>query len=159
MIALRKGQSKIGHEHYVDAISEVQAKKKVRHALRCGYFRYAHVLICSFRTRSTSMLKQYLTTAVQALEWCICKTNGIEVRQLGTPFTFTKHGVLAHSRLGLVHTESLLLSIAPCHHFFVVTKDATSRIFIVLDSSEASSTHTHKMCRGLRTRMLISPCL
>lgn len=29
MIALRSGQSKIVHEHYVDAISEVQAKKKV----------------------------------------------------------------------------------------------------------------------------------
>ncbi|KAF2204818.1 26S protease-like protein regulatory subunit 6A [Delitschia confertaspora ATCC 74209] len=28
MIALRQGQSKISHEHYVDAISEVQAKKK-----------------------------------------------------------------------------------------------------------------------------------
>ncbi|KAI6857039.1 26S protease regulatory subunit [Hortaea werneckii] len=28
MIALRSGQSKIGHEHYVDAITEVQAKKK-----------------------------------------------------------------------------------------------------------------------------------
>lgn len=28
MIALRKGQSKIGHENYVDAIAEVQAKKK-----------------------------------------------------------------------------------------------------------------------------------
>jgi 26S proteasome regulatory subunit T5 len=28
MIALRLGQSKISHEHYVDAISEVQAKKK-----------------------------------------------------------------------------------------------------------------------------------
>ncbi|KAI4094376.1 MAG: hypothetical protein LQ348_000232 [Seirophora lacunosa] len=28
MIALRKGMSKIGHEHYVDAIAEVQAKKK-----------------------------------------------------------------------------------------------------------------------------------
>jgi len=28
MIALRKGQTKIGHEHYVDAISEVTAKKK-----------------------------------------------------------------------------------------------------------------------------------
>jgi len=28
MIALRGGQSKISHEHYVDAISEVQAKKK-----------------------------------------------------------------------------------------------------------------------------------
>lgn len=60
MIALRKGQSKIGHEHYVDAISEVQAKKKVRHALRCGHFRYAHILICSFRTRSTSMLSNIL---------------------------------------------------------------------------------------------------
>jgi 26S proteasome regulatory subunit T5 len=29
MIALRLGQSKISHEHYVDAIAEVQAKKKV----------------------------------------------------------------------------------------------------------------------------------
>ena len=28
MIALRSGQAKISHEHYVDAISEVQAKKK-----------------------------------------------------------------------------------------------------------------------------------
>lgn len=28
MIALRKGQARIGHEHYVDAIAEVQAKKK-----------------------------------------------------------------------------------------------------------------------------------
>lgn len=28
MIALRKSMNKIGHEHYVDAISEVQAKKK-----------------------------------------------------------------------------------------------------------------------------------
>ncbi|MCJ1486561.1 26S proteasome regulatory subunit 6A [Schaereria dolodes] len=28
MIALRKGRARIGHEHYVDAIAEVQAKKK-----------------------------------------------------------------------------------------------------------------------------------
>lgn len=28
MIALRSGKNKIGHEHYVDAIAEVQAKKK-----------------------------------------------------------------------------------------------------------------------------------
>ncbi|KAA8909312.1 P-loop containing nucleoside triphosphate hydrolase protein [Sphaerosporella brunnea] len=28
MIALRSGKTKVGHEHYVDAISEVQAKKK-----------------------------------------------------------------------------------------------------------------------------------
>jgi len=124
MIALRKGQSKIGHEHYVDAISEVQAKKKVSYALRCELFRCDPVLTCLSRTRSTSMLKQYLTTAAQALEWCICKTNGIEVRQLDTPFTFTftKHGVLPRSRLGLVHAESLTLSTTPCHHFFVVTQ-------------------------------------
>lgn len=100
MIALRKGQSKIGHEHYVDAISEVQAKKKVSHLLRCGLFCCDPVLICSFRTRSTSMLKQYLTTAARALEWCVCKTNGIDGRQLDTPFTFTKLSVPAHCRLG-----------------------------------------------------------
>ena len=46
MIALRKGQSKIGHEHYVDAISEVQAKKKVSCHLRCRLFLYDLVLIC-----------------------------------------------------------------------------------------------------------------
>jgi 26S proteasome regulatory subunit T5 len=28
MIALRKGMSKVGHENYVDAIAEVQAKKR-----------------------------------------------------------------------------------------------------------------------------------
>jgi 26S proteasome regulatory subunit T5 len=28
MIALRKGLSKIGHENYVDAIAEVQSKKR-----------------------------------------------------------------------------------------------------------------------------------
>ncbi|UKZ61731.1 uncharacterized protein TrAtP1_002988 [Trichoderma atroviride] len=28
MIALRSGKNQIGHEHYVDAIAEVQAKKK-----------------------------------------------------------------------------------------------------------------------------------
>lgn len=33
MIALRNGHSKISHEHYVDAIAEVQAKKKVRYPL------------------------------------------------------------------------------------------------------------------------------
>jgi hypothetical protein len=32
MIALRKGMVKIGHEHYVDAIAEVQAKKVSSHA-------------------------------------------------------------------------------------------------------------------------------
>lgn len=53
MIALRKGMVKIGHEHYVDAIAEVQAKKKVRVSI-------ADMLALIMtnlpgRTRSTSM--------------------------------------------------------------------------------------------------------
>lgn len=35
MIALRMGKNKIGHEHYVDAITEVQAKKKDVSFARC----------------------------------------------------------------------------------------------------------------------------
>lgn len=58
MIALRKGMVKIGHEHYVDAIAEVQAKKKVR--LPCelelpeGEERKADL---THRTRSISTLE------------------------------------------------------------------------------------------------------
>ncbi len=39
MIALRKGMVKIGHEHYVDAIAEVQAKKKVRVSIPSRWLR------------------------------------------------------------------------------------------------------------------------
>jgi hypothetical protein len=56
MIALRMGKNKIGHEHYVDAIAEVQAKKKDVSKPLAGQ----RVWICdtdnSFR-RSTSTLK------------------------------------------------------------------------------------------------------
>jgi 26S proteasome regulatory subunit T5 len=81
MIALRKGQNKISHEHYVDAISEVQAKKKVSYLRRGGPFPLDVVLTSWLRTLSTSTLKQYATMTAQALKWCGCKTNGIEVRQ------------------------------------------------------------------------------
>ena len=43
MIALRMGKNKIGHEHYVDAIAEVQAKKKG--------------MLPSFPTRGTSLTR------------------------------------------------------------------------------------------------------
>jgi 26S proteasome regulatory subunit T5 len=81
MIALRKGQNKIGHEHYVDAISEVQAKKKVGHPDGIAQLFLDIVLMASLRTRSTSTLKQNATMAARALERCVCKTNGIELRQ------------------------------------------------------------------------------
>lgn len=62
MIALRKGQSKIGHEHYVDAISEVQAKKKVSFDMIfvyfvCSLWRVILLTVLVPRTRSTSTLK------------------------------------------------------------------------------------------------------
>lgn len=58
MIALRSGKNKIGHEHYVDAIAEVQAKKKDVSAL------VFHVWILPILTRtrrlSTSTLKVFM---------------------------------------------------------------------------------------------------
>lgn len=55
MIALRSGQSKISHEHYVDAIAEVQAKKKVSDI---GFASNGSVLTIVSRTLSTSTLKR-----------------------------------------------------------------------------------------------------
>lgn len=81
MIALRKGQSKISHEHYVDAISEVQAKKKVSLQRSCGLAKTNIVLTGWPRTLSTSTLKQHTMTMICALAPCVCKTNGIEIRQ------------------------------------------------------------------------------
>ena len=56
MIALRKGMVKIGHEHYVDAIAEVQAKKKVILPLSTP-FRYMFADIASRRILSISTPK------------------------------------------------------------------------------------------------------
>jgi 26S proteasome regulatory subunit T5 len=58
MIALRSGKNKIGHEHYVDAIAEVQAKKKDVSALVSPVW----ILPLLTRTRrlSTSTLKVFM---------------------------------------------------------------------------------------------------
>jgi ATP-dependent 26S proteasome regulatory subunit len=82
MIALRKGQNKIGHEHYVDAISEVQAKKKVRR-FSC-HFPSKALLMILLRTLSTSTLKRYAITADHGPQRCVCNINGIDVRQIQT---------------------------------------------------------------------------
>jgi 26S proteasome regulatory subunit T5 len=96
MIALRKGQNKIGHEHYVDAISEVQAKKKVRHIL--SRFPSKALLTIVSRTLSTSMLKCYAVTADQVPQRCVCNINGINVRQL-RHVVWLKHIPHTHFRL------------------------------------------------------------
>ena len=45
MIALRMGKNKISHEHYVDAIAEVQAKKKGKHLSPLSTCRRANIYI------------------------------------------------------------------------------------------------------------------
>ena len=44
MIALRKGQSKVNHESYVEAIAEVQAKKKDTY-VPYQFFPYIHEVL------------------------------------------------------------------------------------------------------------------
>lgn len=59
MIALRMGKNKIGHEHYVDAIAEVQAKKKdVSWPPRPHGCTPGSPMLTLGRRRSTSMHKQ-----------------------------------------------------------------------------------------------------
>ena len=55
MIALRSGKNKIGHEHYVDAIAEVQAKKKdVSDSLGSDYRYSCSRLTFSFRLSTST---------------------------------------------------------------------------------------------------------
>lgn len=75
MIALRSGQSKISHEHYVDAISEVQAKKKVSGATT---LMTSNKLTKFHRTLSTSMHRRI--TSLRA-SWNFC----IASRRLNRP--------------------------------------------------------------------------
>lgn len=69
MIALRKGMVKIGHENYVDAIAEVQAKKKVR-----DFFAGLIWLIQARRIPSISMHDRRETcgTCIVAYYYCWC---------------------------------------------------------------------------------------
>lgn len=69
MIALRTGHSKISHEHYVDAISEVQSKKKE------SYVQTPLVILTftDFYTASPSMLKALWLVSLS----CIAAGSGI----------------------------------------------------------------------------------
>lgn len=84
MIALRSGKNKIGHEHYVDAIAEVQAKKK---DVSIAFTRLpmTRTLTCATRP-SISMLK---ATAVRTRDIPRLRRNffsfwSLEHGQLGT---------------------------------------------------------------------------
>lgn len=90
MIALRGGQSKIIHEHYVDAIAEVQAKKKV-----CLVLSGSRAMLILYRTRSTSMLK---ATPASRLHCATCRLNcGLSIWTINpctwvVPYWFERHG-------------------------------------------------------------------
>jgi len=66
MIALRMGKNKISHEHYVDAIAEVQAKKK-------GKFRHASVdqdfWLIRYRHRQLLRIVHWLVLACTSGVW------------------------------------------------------------------------------------------
>ena len=141
MIALRKGQNKIGHEHYVDAISEVQAKKKVSEFLQWSVFHWTFMLTSTSRTLSTSMLKRYLTTAAQAPESCVCKINGIEVRQFDILLKRPKHRATAFARLIQSDTPGFIFT-APCFDDFVTAHESVSLIFMIPVTCEVSFANT-----------------
>lgn len=62
MIALRLGKNKIGHEHYVDAIAEVQAKKKDVSYIP-GY--WASVTLLTFPLRRSTFMLNIVVDGIQ----------------------------------------------------------------------------------------------
>ena len=83
MIALRSGKNKIGHEHYVDAIAEVQAKKKD----------------VSFLDDSACVLEATALTRLSRLsiftrKYCFCAVDGVSD---GHPFALWSLSMTAGS--------------------------------------------------------------
>jgi 26S proteasome regulatory subunit T5 len=70
MIALRSGKNKIGHEHYVDAIAEVQAKKK--DVSTNAFHAHESRKLTNLRRLSTSTLKQRLHHG-----WCSDRSSSL----------------------------------------------------------------------------------
>jgi 26S proteasome regulatory subunit T5 len=76
MIALRSGKNKIGHEHYVDAIAEVQAKKKdVSHCL-IFKIRCLGIALTWIRRRSTFTPKPCSSSNTDAAEGSLACRSG-----------------------------------------------------------------------------------
>jgi len=74
MIALRMGKNKIGHEHYVDAIAEVQAKKK-------------DVSLSAAQLPQAPMVVLTQVPDRQFLRIILSLARTMEVGMLGPPFT------------------------------------------------------------------------
>jgi 26S proteasome regulatory subunit T5 len=72
MIALRLGQNKIVHEHYVDAIAEVQSKKKESYVL--PIFHYISTL-ANFTTESQSMLNRFVSCCIDGVGGALSKRH------------------------------------------------------------------------------------
>lgn len=78
MIALRGGKNKIGHEHYVDAIAEVQAKKKdvSDHPATTGSDGEPNVLTMVHRRLSTFTHNACPLVRERAVRWPSTKQDG-----------------------------------------------------------------------------------
>lgn len=78
MIALRMGKNKIGHEHYVDAIAEVQAKKKEVGCKRGGKFSFPIFFFACEKANSIHLLDRQLLRLIRKLA-----TRGLEAWWFG----------------------------------------------------------------------------
>jgi SpoVK/Ycf46/Vps4 family AAA+-type ATPase len=89
MIALRMGKNKIGHEHYVDAIAEVQAKKKdVSHAHAAIHCVFVPVNVANpaSHRRSTSTrkdIRRWLLVPASATDRLVRVCLGFDVVAMG----------------------------------------------------------------------------
>lgn len=97
MIALRMGKNKISHEHYVDAIAEVQAKKKDVSVETCC----SRIVVCilTLCRRSTSTLNPFTCWVMPLGIWgycfwrereCIEESNAIDNNFVRLPRTLKR---------------------------------------------------------------------
>lgn len=86
MIALRLGKNKIGHEHYVDAIAEVQAKKKDVSAHLLGLEYYVERMLLTLAYRRSTFTPKWSSSngrAVGQFSTSRHKIDAIQARSCG----------------------------------------------------------------------------
>ena len=94
MIALRMGKNKIGHEHYVDAIAEVQAKKK-------------DVSSCAPESPKADMTVLTQLLDCQLLRIILSLARAMDIGMLGPSFTVHRQIMVDSDGLRLVTTFGL----------------------------------------------------
>ena len=130
MIALRMGKNKISHEHYVDAIAEVQAKKKGMSVAGSPFFLatcpYPGLILTYFQIRSTSthspaywerlgIAYSKNCTFIQIMVMRMHRTRGVTMVAWSDMMTFTLQHVMTSSlRPHLNMPSPIYQPLLPC---------------------------------------------